>query len=98
MTAPHDSAPSLRLPQVLTQKQARSVLVQLQPLVQGARDTRVPVDASAVAQFDSSALAVLLALRRTALGAGRQLEVQHLPAGLAAMARLYGVMDLLQPH
>lgn len=53
------------------------------------------VDASALQQFDSSVLAVLLALRRALLAQGATLTVQGLPARLRALANLYGVADLL---
>ena len=55
------------------------------------------MDASAVKVFDSSALAVLLACRRAALEAGKQLVVEGLPKGLKSMAVLYGVDGLLIP-
>ncbi len=53
------------------------------------------VDCASLAQFDSSALAVLLAWRRTALARGANLEIVNLPAGLASLARAYGVDTLL---
>lgn len=52
-------------------------------------------DASALQQFDSSALAVLLDCRREALAAGLQFAVTGLPERLHALATLYGVADLL---
>ncbi len=54
------------------------------------------VDASGVKQFDSSALAVLLDARREALARGVKLTVSHWPDGLARLARVYGVSELLQ--
>ena len=70
----------LQLPRELTYRQARSCLVQLRPQVQAFDGAQVRVDASGVEVFDSSALAVLLACRRTAklalprlgLSSGRQ--------------------------
>ncbi|WP_101047705.1 STAS domain-containing protein [Macromonas nakdongensis] len=53
------------------------------------------LDASALADFDSSALAVLLALRRRALAAGGHLQVLGLSARLRDLAALYGVSELL---
>lgn len=55
----------------------------------------VVVDASPLAVFDSSALAVLLACRREALERGRAFSVKNLHAGLAGLAALYGVDTLL---
>ena len=57
----------------------------------------VVVDASALQQFDSSALAVLLACRREALAVGKAFSVYGLPARLRQLAGLYGVSDLVPP-
>jgi phospholipid transport system transporter-binding protein len=54
------------------------------------------VDGSALQQFDSSALAVLLECQRMARGKGRAFSVQSLPPKLTELARLYGVDGLLQ--
>jgi phospholipid transport system transporter-binding protein len=53
------------------------------------------VDASALQQFDSSALAVLLDCRRQALAAGRTFAVAGMPQRLAQLASLYGVAELI---
>lgn len=53
------------------------------------------VQAARLAQFDSSALAALLRLRRLALAAGRPFEVRGAPPRLVQLARLYGVGPLL---
>ena len=53
------------------------------------------VDASALQVFDSSALAVLLECRRSALAAGQGFAVRGLPTALAGLAALYGVADML---
>jgi phospholipid transport system transporter-binding protein len=52
------------------------------------------VDCGALTQFDSSALAVLLAWRREAQARGRALEILNVPAGLASLAQVYGVDTL----
>ena len=57
----------------------------------------VVLDASGVVEFDSSALAVLLGLRRVLTQNGSVLEVQGMTPRLRELASLYGVMDLLQP-
>ena len=88
---------SLQLPKELTYRQGRDCLQRLRPLVTGHADSQVVVDASAVKVFDSAALAVLLACRRAALEAGKQLVVSGLPKGLKSMAVLYGVDGLLLP-
>jgi phospholipid transport system transporter-binding protein len=55
----------------------------------------VVIDASALQEFDSSALAVLLSCRRQALAAGKSFSVQGLPQRLRQLAGLYGVAELL---
>lgn len=91
-------AASLRLPAELTHAQARACAQALGAQIAAAPQARVDVDASALATFDSSALAVLLDCRRAALVAGKSLAVAGLPPGLQAMARLYGVQALLAPE
>ncbi|MDH5330677.1 MAG: STAS domain-containing protein [Aquincola sp.] len=53
------------------------------------------VDASALAAFDTSAIAVLLELRRQAQALGRTLAVHGAPAAMVELAGLYGVAELL---
>jgi phospholipid transport system transporter-binding protein len=55
----------------------------------------VVVDASALTEFDSSALAVLLECRREALAAGKGFTVTGLPVRLRQLAGLYGVAELV---
>ena len=52
-------------------------------------------DLSAVRTCDSSALVVLLAWQRTALAAGRALEVSGVPADMLSLATVYGVENIL---
>jgi phospholipid transport system transporter-binding protein len=60
-------------------------------IARGARS----VDCAPLTQFDSSALAVLLAWQRTASAQGATLEIVNLPAKLASLAQAYGVDTLL---
>ncbi len=53
------------------------------------------VDLAEVTELDSSLLAMLLAWLREARRLGRGLDVANLPEGLATIARLYGVDELL---
>ncbi|MFL9873534.1 STAS domain-containing protein [Paraburkholderia megapolitana] len=53
------------------------------------------VDCTPLTQFDSSALAVLLAWQRAAQARGAALDIVNLPAGLASLAQAYGVDTLL---
>jgi len=55
----------------------------------------VTLDAAPLQQFDSSALAVLLGLRRHCQATGRALQVQGLPERLQGLAKLYGVAELV---
>ena len=53
------------------------------------------IDLSVVDKADSSALAVMLGWLRAAESAGRQLKFINLPAGVKALAVLYGIDKLL---
>lgn len=53
------------------------------------------VDLAEVTELDSSLLAMLLAWLREARRLGRGLDIANLPEGLATIARLYGVDELL---
>jgi phospholipid transport system transporter-binding protein len=53
------------------------------------------VDCAPLTQFDSSALAVLLAWQRAASARGAAFDIVNLPAGLASLAQAYGVDTLL---
>ena len=84
----------LTLPDELTHVQATACLAGLVPNL-AAEAVPVRVDASALRHFDSSALAVLLALRRACAGLDKTMVVQGLPDGLRDLAALYGVEALL---
>lgn len=77
------------LPATLTLAQASATLRQLSPALAGG--ATVELDASALQDFDSSALALLMQLRRQAQAAGGDLLVRAAPAPLVELARLYGV-------
>lgn len=59
---------------------------------------KLTIDFSAVTGVDSSAVALLLDWRRMAAARGSTLTFVNLPANLLALAELYGVADLIQPH
>ncbi|HEX3061587.1 MAG TPA: STAS domain-containing protein [Usitatibacter sp.] len=59
---------------------------------------RLTIDFSGVGTVDSAAVALLLEWRRAAEARGKTLEFVNLPANLLALANLYGVADLIQPH
>lgn len=84
----------LKLPDRVQHGQAGALAVALQGQVSGQADG-VVVDAQQLVEFDSSALAVLLACRRKAEAAGKAFEVTNAPAKLVQLAVLYGVAQLL---
>ena len=57
---------------------------------------KLVIDFIGVSGVDSSAVALLLEWRRQALRRGKTLVFTNLPANLVALARLYGVADLIQ--
>lgn len=85
----------LSLPITLTQTQAQGCLDALTVGVQREATTQVVVDAAPLKSFDSSALAVLLAVRRECARAGKRFAVQGLPDRLRDLASLYGIVALL---
>jgi phospholipid transport system transporter-binding protein len=89
--------PVLKLPEVLTHAQASDCARSLKAAVRAADagDGRIVADATALAQFDSSALAVLLDCRREALANGKTFFVRALPQRLRQLAGLYGVASLI---
>ena len=84
----------LRLPHTITHPQAQACLQELQAGV-ATLTSPVVVDASALTAFDSSALAVLLELRRHTALANKDLRLQGLPERLKVLASVYGVQDLI---
>ena len=83
-----------QLPAQLTHAQAATVAQQLGSLARTQPSLRV--DASALQQFDSSALAVLLTGLREAAKQHNALTVSGLPDKALALARVYGVQALLE--
>ena len=84
----------LALPSVLTHLVAAQLAPGLKQAVL-ADPGEVVVDASALRQFDSSALAVLLECRRLALAGGKAFSVHEAPERLLGLASLYGVAELI---
>ena len=85
----------LALPARLTHEEAAPVVQGMEIALAGHSDPAVVADASALREFDSSALAVLLACRRLVLAAGKTFAVRSLPERLRHLAGLYGVEALL---
>ena len=69
------------------------------PVLEAAAALPLPasgiVDLSGVAHADSSALAVLLALRRRAVAEGRSITFASVPPMLDSLARVYGIEESL---
>jgi len=84
----------LKLPTELTHREATACLASLSAQL-AAQPGPVVVDAADLTHFDSSALAVLLELRRQALGLDRRFAVQGLMPKLRQLAGVYGVSTLL---
>ena len=84
----------LQLPAKVNHDGADALASSLKSQVSAEAHT-VSIDAQQLLEFDSSALAVLLACRRATLAAGKAFEVHHAPAKLAQLATLYGVAQLL---
>ncbi len=83
-----------KLPAVLTHAVAAKFF-QLMGEEESSAPTDMVVDASALRQFDSSALAVLLEYRRQALAAGKAFSVRDAPERLLQLAGVYGVAALI---
>lgn len=88
----------LTLPADITTGNAAAVTQALQQQLQALPARTVVVEGAGLQKFDSSALAVLLALHRTALQKGAVLNLQHMPPRLEGLATLYGVASLLWPQ
>jgi phospholipid transport system transporter-binding protein len=85
------------LPAALTFAQAPQVLAGLQAaLAQAPAGAGFALDAAAMQEFDTSAIAVLLQLRREARARGLAFTVHRAPAKLRQLAALYGVEELLE--
>lgn len=89
----------LALPESVGHQNAELLLQQLQQQLQGQLAAggcdHVEVDAAALRQFDSSALALLLALLRTAQHKQCAWKVTNPPDRLLDLAALYGLETLL---
>jgi anti-anti-sigma factor len=56
------------------------------------------VDLGAVSYSSSAGLVLLLAWLRAAAQCGKTLRIRNMPAGMAALARVGGLADLLPQH
>jgi phospholipid transport system transporter-binding protein len=84
---------ALALPERVLLGDATSVMAALESRL--PTDPVVPLDASALQTFDSSVVAVLLALQRRLATTGQRLQVCQRSDRLQALLTLYGVAELL---
>jgi phospholipid transport system transporter-binding protein len=89
------SAVNDALPASLTLRDAVAVLDGLRQSFDASSAPVWQLDASALVQVDTSALAVLLECARLAKAGQRRLEIVSPPARLSDLAQLYGVDGLL---
>jgi phospholipid transport system transporter-binding protein len=95
----HAAAEVLRLTGALDFESLPAVLVESeQYTARTDLPERLTIDFAGITGVDSSAVALLLEWRREALARGKQLIFVNLPATLLALAELYGVAELIQPH
>jgi phospholipid transport system transporter-binding protein len=90
-----DQTTTLALPERLTLAEADQTLSRLGGELAQQPGAVVVVNAGVLKVFDSSALAVLLELRRRLLAQGKTLRVSGWPRRLEDLASLYGVRELL---
>ena len=85
------------LPSQVTLANAGKTLVELKQALSHQAGPVVMLDAASLSVFDSSAVAVLLELRRQLRAEGKTLQVSHWPRRLESLMELYGVNELLAP-
>jgi phospholipid transport system transporter-binding protein len=83
------------LPERLTLEEAVPTLEQLRSALLVQPGPTAVLDAGALNECDSSAVAVLLELRRVLQQQGKTLELRHGPQRLRDLVALYGVQELL---
>ena len=88
---------ALALPAVVSHVEATDLAANLETLLltQVTQGQQVRLDASALEQFDSSVLAVLLSCRRAAASKGGSLVVTGLPEQAQILSEVYGISGLL---
>ncbi|MDO9313444.1 MAG: STAS domain-containing protein [Burkholderiaceae bacterium] len=89
------SATKLALPPSVLLGDAKDLLKRLTRVVSDNPTAPLIVDASALHDFDSSVLAVLLECRRLAQASHREFVLRDAPPRLHQLAGLYGVAGLL---
>lgn len=85
------------LPPQVTLADAGKTLMELKQALSQQAGPVVLLDAASLRVFDSSAVAVLLELRRVLRADGKTLQVNNWPRRLEDLMGLYGVGELLAP-
>ena len=89
--------PNLEFPQCVDHANASIVLADLITRLQQVDDgAPVVLGLKALAHFDSSALSVLLALKRHAVTSGQSLQITEWPNKLLDLVEAYGLKAALQ--
>jgi len=85
------------LPETLTLAQANAAVRSVEQALEqgGGEGGALVIDATALRNFDTTAIAVLLEARRLAQAAGLALTVHGAPAAMIELSGLYGVDGLL---
>ena len=86
---------ALKLPAVASLEQAPALLREVDAAITAAGAQGLQIDASALTEFDTSAVALLLHAQRESHAHGTVLQVVGAPPKLRELARLYGVEELL---
>lgn len=89
------AAPTVALQERLTLQESVQELARLDSALKALPGPTVSIDASALRVFDTSAVSVLLELRKRLMAQGKTLAVTQWPKRLSDLVRLYGVSDLL---
>ncbi|HMS25884.1 MAG TPA: STAS domain-containing protein [Burkholderiaceae bacterium] len=87
---------ALILPSTVKHTEAAACLDLLRLGAQSWQGNDVRIDAAALNKFDSSALAVLLQVKREVRSSGKQLTIFGLPKQLQELANLYGIQNVLE--
>jgi phospholipid transport system transporter-binding protein len=86
---------AVALPASVTMEDASAVLRTVEAALAAGGSGPLRVDASALDELDTAAIALLLQARRLAAARGRGFELVGAPDKLNALAQLYGVEPLL---
>ena len=95
MNAVPNPSQTLALPEQLTMQTAAQALAVLKRELSKQSGSTVALDAQGLRVLDSSAVAVLLELRREAQAHGKSLNLSQPPQRLRDLVALYGVSELL---